>query len=63
MKARKEKKEKPSVWNCFDTHQRDLAALQRVKCIEAEMIASGRLKRVELVNGYALTTRPEAYKE
>lgn len=61
MKARKEKKEKPTVWNCFDVRQRDLAVLQRVKRIEEEMRASGRLHKVEVMNGYALTTRPEEY--
>lgn len=37
--------------------------LQELKRVEAEKLRSGELKKVNILNGYAMTKYPQRYKE
>ena len=37
--------------------------LQELKMVEAEKLRTGELKKVNILNGYAMTKYPQRYKE
>ncbi len=43
-------------------HRRDVEALEKAKMLEKKLLKKGKLHRVEIVNGYAMTTRPEDFE-
>lgn len=40
-----------------------IALLQELKRVEAEKLRTGELKKVNILNGYAMTKYPQRYKE
>ena len=45
------------------SRRKAIALLQELKRVEAEKLRAGELKRVNILNGYAMTKYPQRYKE
>lgn len=45
------------------SRRKAIALLQELKRVEAEKLRTGVLKRVNILNGYAMTKYPQRYKE
>ena len=45
------------------SRRKAIALLQELKRVEAEKLRTGELKRVNILNGYAMTKYPQRYKE
>lgn len=45
------------------SRRKAIALLQELKRVEAEKLRSGELKKVNILNGYAMTKYPQRYKE
>ena len=45
------------------SRRKAIALLQELKRVEAEKLRTGELKKVNILNGYAMTKYPQRYKE
>lgn len=45
------------------SRRKAIALLQELKRVEAEKLRNGELKKVNILNGYAMTKYPQRYKE
>lgn len=45
------------------SRRKAIALLRELKKVEEEKLRNGELKRVEILNGYAMTKYPKRYKE
>jgi len=45
------------------SRRKAIALLQELKMVEAEKLRTGELKKVNILNGYAMTKYPQRYKE
>lgn len=45
------------------SRRKAIALLQELKRVEEEKLRTGELKRVNILNGYAMTKYPQRYKE
>lgn len=45
------------------SRRKAIALLRELKKVEEEKLRNGELKRVEILNGYAMTKYPQRYKE
>lgn len=45
------------------SRRKAIALLQELKRVEAEKLRTGDLKKVNILNGYAMTKYPQRYKE
>ena len=45
------------------SRRKAISLLQELKRVEAEKLRTGELKKVNILNGYAMTKYPQRYKE
>ena len=45
------------------SRRKAIALLQELKMVEEEKLRTGELKKVNILNGYAMTKYPQRYKE